>query len=200
MDPQTRAKVFEPFFTTKFQGRGIGLASAYGIVRTHKGHISVQSEKDKGTIFEIYFPACEVHSEASSRGSKRDLSDGRLTILIVDDEAVVVDVTQRILQSKGYRALTASSGEEGIEICKTHPGRIDLAILDVAMPTMGAVETFPLLKEHRPDTKVLLFSGYEMDNSVKDLLASGADSFLRKEVLLNEIGRILEREPMAIRA
>jgi signal transduction histidine kinase/ActR/RegA family two-component response regulator len=196
MDTQTRARVFEPFFTTKFQGRGIGLASAYGIVRTHKGHITVQSEKNKGTSFGIHFPAHETQPEKKASGEGGGLQDGRPTILIVDDEGVVVEVTQRILQSKGYHVLTANSGEEGLEICKEHPGAIDLAILDVAMPTMGAIETFPLLKEHRPDTKVLLFSGYEMDTSVKDLLAAGADSFLRKpvrsEVLLNEIARILE--------
>ncbi len=179
MDEATRARAFEPFFTSKFQGRGLGLAAVYGIVRDHAGYIDIDSRVGEGTTVRIHLPATEAEPEATPEPAKtvHKASD---TVLVVDDEQIIRKSTQRLLESMGYRVLTACDGVEAVDLAREHDGPIDVILLDVVMPRMDARGALPLLREARPGTPVILCSGYGSTDVVKNLLKDGAHCFLSK--------------------
>ncbi len=179
MDSETQAKVFEPFFSMKLQGRGLGLAAVYGIVKNHGGYISVYSEPARGAAFKVYLPVTD-ESPVKRRKSVSNVPTGTGTVLVVDDEPSVIDVTKRMLERLGYRTLTASNGHEAVELAKNFDGDIHLAILDMGMPVMGGAEAFPLLMAARPNLKVVVCSGYELDRAAQALLDAGASAFVQK--------------------
>ena len=196
IDPTVLARVFEPFFSTKFQGRGLGLAAAYGIVKNHRGYIGVESALGRGTTFSIYFPAIQASPELPPP-ILEPFPTGHETLLLVDDDEAVIEVTKAILERLQYRVLVARHGIEAVEIARTHPGTIDLAILDLGMPLAGGAESFPFLKAARPDMRVMISSGYEMNDVVQGLLSAGADAFLQKPYRVSALARgirqVLER-------
>ncbi len=151
MDEKTKARIFEPFFTTRIprQGKGLGLAAAYGIIRGHRGYISAASEVGHGTTVTICLPASNRAIVRESKVPPKGLQ-GQEKILIVDDELFIIDVTQDILKTFGYEVLTAKSGEEAIRIYREQQGSIDLVILDMIMPEMGGGEVFGHLKTINP--------------------------------------------------
>ncbi|KAA3615523.1 MAG: PAS domain S-box protein [Calditrichaeota bacterium] len=179
MRNETLVKIFEPFFSTKFKGRGLGLAAAYGIIKNHEGHIIAESEPGQGTIFKIYIPATESEPEELDESSL-NIPGGDETILVIDDESLILDISDRILTKFGYQVLLAHNGQEAIDIAKSFSGAIHLAILDLGMPILGGVDAFPLLRDAQPDMKVIICSGYELDDTARTLLNSGAVSFLQK--------------------
>ncbi|MFP5288437.1 MAG: ATP-binding protein, partial [Thermoanaerobaculia bacterium] len=160
MDAETLARVFEPFFSTKSEGTGLGLSTAYGIVRQSGGQIFVDSAPGKGARFSIYLPV--TREAAAARGGVAGfLTDaGSETILLVEDEEEVRRVLNQILVSKGYRVLQAASGEEALVISRLHRGVIDLLLTDVTMPQMMGPELAARVLAERPQTKVLYMSGY----------------------------------------
>ena len=164
MDKGTKERIFEPFFTTKglASGTGLGMASAYGIIKGHGGYIDVDSEKGKGTTFSIYLPAIEKVIE-----EKKVLSDelvkGKGTVLLVDDEEMVLEVGEELLTHLGYEVLLAENGQEALELYKKNQNEIDLVLLDMVMPVMGGGETFDRMKEIDTNVKVLLSSGYSLE-------------------------------------
>jgi PAS domain S-box-containing protein len=195
-------RIFEPFFTTKFQGRGLGLAAAYGIVKNHRGYIGVESVLGKGTTFSIYLPAVSAVTR-SAPPVQDPFPTGTETLLLVDDDEAVIDVTKSILERLRYRVLVARHGIEAVEIARSYNGQIHLALLDMGMPLAGGAEAFPFLKASRPEMRILISSGYEMNDVVEGLLAAGADAFLQKPhrvtALARGIRRVLDRQVAATR-
>ena len=181
MDEATRRLVFDPFFTTKEKGRGtgLGLASAYGIIKNHGGMINVASEIDQGTTFILHLP---LSTKAISREavSESELLRGSETILLVDDEAMIIDVGRAILQKLGYRVIVALNGREAIQMVARRSGDIQLVILDLVMPGMDGGKTFDRIREICPQLPVILSSGYAIDGQASEILRRGCNGFIQK--------------------
>jgi PAS domain S-box-containing protein len=183
--------IFEPFFTTKGAGRGtgLGLATVYGIIKNHNGHITCTSELGKGTTFTLYLPATEKEIIIEENESK--VIRGEETILLVDDEAYVRDVAKRQLQRLGYKAVTAGDGIEAVDIYKKKKKKIDLVLLDMVMPNLAGKETYRELKDINPDIKVVLISGFSQNDKATETLKEGALAFIQKPFKLYELSKIL---------
>ena len=190
MDKATRERVFDPFFTTKEtgSGTGLGLASAYGIIKNHGGFISVCSEPGSGTKFDIFLPASE-QAVAEQKEFAGEAIKGCETVLFVDDEEMVTDVTQDLLEDLGYKVLIGTTGQEAVEIYNQNRDLIDLVILDMIMPGMSGGETYDRLKAIDPGVKVLLSSGYSVEGQASEILARGCNGFIQKPFSVKEISR-----------
>jgi PAS domain S-box-containing protein len=199
MDEATKQRIFEPFFTTKEMGRGtgLGLASVYGIIRNHGGAIQVNSEEGRGTTFTIYFPVAEREVVQEQKILKGYLT-GSETILFVDDEKMVREISGKILKRLGYALFIAGSGKEAVAIYSKNRDKIDMVILDVIMPQMGGAETYNELRRIDPNVKVLIASGYSIDEQTEGMLAQGCRGFIQKpfgfEVLSRKIRSILDQK------
>jgi CheY-like chemotaxis protein len=197
MDSKTKARIFEPFFTTKTLGRGtgLGLASVYGIIKGHRGVINVYSEPGNGTTFSIYLPASET-VDAVEMKAPAPIAKGKETILLVDDEEIVLDVSREILEFLGYRVFAAANGQEAIDIFEEKKGEIDLVLLDMIMPGISGGETFDRLRQLDPAIKIILSSGYSVNGKAKEILDRGCQGFLQKpfhlEILSRRLREILD--------
>lgn len=189
MDKKTQQRIFDPFFTTKEMGRGtgLGLASAYGIIKNHGGIIDVFSKKGEGATFVIYLPASEKNVEDDAAAPTETITKGTETILIVDDEDMVLEVGKRLLHAIGYTVHTAQSGVEAIKLYKEQVDSIDLVILDMIMPEMSGGQALDQLRNIKPDLKVLLSSGYSIDSQADDIMARGCNGFIQKPFKLTEL-------------
>jgi PAS domain S-box-containing protein len=196
IDKKVIDHVFEPFFTTKEMGRGtgLGLASAYGIIKGHGGYIDVESQLGRGTTFYIYLPASDGVVTHVAEAAPKAVS-GKETILLVDDEQMVLEIGQKILERLGYAVITAQNGAQAVRIYKERHSWIDMIILDVIMPVMGGGDTFERIKQIEPDVKILLSSGYSLDGQVAAILQRGCAGFIQKpfniETLSAKIREIL---------
>lgn len=193
MDTKTLERIFDPFFTTKGLGRGtgLGLASVYGIIKAHGGYIDVDSKQGVGTTFHIYFPAIDksnIHSHIPHKGPDR-IKPGKGTILMVDDEEIIIDVSIEMLEKIGYRVLKALSGKEAISEYQASSAKIDLVILDLIMPKISGGEVYDKLKEINPQVKVLLSSGYSVDGQATEILKRGCNGFIQKPFNMEELSR-----------
>ena len=196
IDRKTRERIFEPFFTTKEMGRGtgLGLASVYGIIKSHSGYIEVHSVKEKGTTFTVYLPASEKEA-VREKTVPAAMLKGTGTILLIDDEKMILDVGRELLEELGYTVLSALSGREALDIFQKNSDKIDLVIMDMIMPGMGGGETFDRLRAINPNIKVLLSSGYSVNGQASKILHRGCDGFIQKPFNLNQlsekIGKIM---------
>jgi PAS domain S-box-containing protein len=190
MREEVRLRIFDPFFTTKEMGRGtgLGLASAYGIIKNHHGMINAYSEEGQGTTFNIYLPVSDekILPEQEMPGT---VLTGTETILFVDDEVEIMNLGQEILETLGYQVLTVTSGEEALKVFKTHLNKIALVILDMIMPDMSGGEVYDRMREIDGNIKVLLSSGYSVNGQANDILGRGCNGFIQKPFNLVELSR-----------
>jgi signal transduction histidine kinase/ActR/RegA family two-component response regulator len=195
MDPETLERIFEPFFTTKEIGigTGLGLASAYGIVKNHSGFIDVFSQKNKGSVFHIYLPATVKPLCSRPLPAPELPVRGSATILLVDDEQIIIDTLQPMLRKLGYRVITACSGQDALAIFREKGRDIDLVMLDLIMPGMGGDAVFDGLRQQRSDAKILLFSGYDAKANVADILNRGCNGFIQKPFSLAALSDALQK-------
>jgi nitrogen-specific signal transduction histidine kinase/CheY-like chemotaxis protein len=188
MDKKTQQRIFDPFFTTKEMGRGtgLGLASAYGILKNHRGIIHVYSELGQGTTFNIYLPVSE-----KTLKKKKDTTTGVIGgtegILLVDDEELVIGVGSQMLEKLGYRVQVATDGQEAINIYEANQEAIQLIILDMVLPGMGGGQIYDKLKKVNPKVKVLLSSGYTLDGIAAEILNRGCNGFIQKPFNLKQL-------------
>jgi PAS domain S-box-containing protein len=192
MDAKTQERIFEPFFTTKDLGRGtgLGLASVYGIVKGHRGYIDVQSQVGQGAAFTLYLPASGRQVAACK--PEPEAVKGSGTVLLVDDEEVIVEVASGMLKLLNYTVLTARSGSEALSLFTRQRERIDLVILDMIIPDMDGAQIFHRLKRLAPEVKVLLASGYSLKGKAAALLENGCSGFIQKPFNLQALSQKLE--------
>ena len=197
MNKEVLERIFDPFFTTKVRGRGLGLAAVFGLIRRHKGALFVESAEGVGTTFHVLLPWVEqlkVTQKKSDPIVAREFESG--TVLIVDDEEVVRNVTRQMLETSGFEVLTAASGREGIEIFKQMKKGIDAILLDLSMPDMDGREVFRELRQLAPDARVILSSGYSQVSSAVHFPDDALSGFLQKpyapEVLISKVRQVLE--------
>ena len=200
MDEKTQRRIFDPFFTTRDMGRGtgLGLASVYGIIKNHEGFINVESQKNRGTRLEFFLPASRKPAPPKQLAIEK-LPRGQGTVLLVDDEEMIIDVGKRMLDKLGYETLTAMNGTEALEIYKTRGNDISLVILDMVMPKVSGGETFDRLKQINPTIKVILCSGYSIDGQATEILKRGCNAFIQKpfnlKTLSQHIRAVLNNKP-----
>ncbi len=184
MEEAVRARIFEPFFTTKGRmgGTGLGLAMVYGIVRQAGGDVGVVSEPSRGATFSIFLPEASVESRATTDEASqlRDIQRGNETVLVVEDEPQLLDLTCRMLREQGYQVLRASDARQALQICSMHPGVIHLMVTDVVMPKMGGGELVQAVLPLRPRMRALYMSGYTDGTAVHHGVAVGQVPFLQK--------------------
>ena len=196
MDEATVAQIFEPFFSTKFTGRGLGLAAVYGIVRSSKGFIDLQSTPGAGTTFRVFLPASEkTHLTERAPSVPNQQPGGHSTILVVDDEEMIRRLACVALGSYGYAMLEAKNGKDALQVLAEAPSLPSLILLDLAMPVMGGDELVPILEKKYPGLKIVLTSGYPEEDARKGFQAGSVAGFLQKPytvvMLAEKIGEVL---------
>jgi len=190
MDESIRQQIFDPFFTTKDKGRGtgLGLASAYGIIKNHAGIITVNSQVGQGTRFNIYLPITDkkVYREVPIGTG---LVKGSETILLVEDEELVIQVGQALLERLGYRVIVAKDGKQAVDTIGKKGDGIDLVILDLIMPEMGGDKAFDLIREIQPAMPVILSSGYSLNDQANAIMRRGCNDFIQKPFTISALSQ-----------
>lgn len=192
MDEETLQRIFEPFFTTKKAGlgTGLGLASAYAIIKNHGGAIDVKSKPAVGTTFYLYLPATDK-SICEQQTVIEPVHRGAETILLVDDEDIILETGGEILKALGYRVLLAKDPHQSLDLYHRNLSDIDAVVLDLVMPGKGGGEVFDALRSMNPRVKVLLSSGYSLDGEASTILERGCDGFIQKPFTVEKLSRKL---------
>jgi len=195
MPEETRRRVFEPFFTTKGAGHGsgLGLAVVYGIVKAHGGCIDVESAIGSGTVVRIYLPPCLAPSSAAAPPAEADRPRERGTVLLVEDEEMLVEVGRVWLEEAGYRVLIAADGEEAVRVFEEHRGGVDVVVCDMGLPRRGGREVFFALRRLEPAQPVVLVSGFVEPSERVELTRSGVSAFLEKPYSEQQLLEVVAR-------
>ena len=189
-------KIFEPFFTTKEPGKGtgLGLSTVIAIVKSHGGFVKVESALGRGTDFEVYLPAStELESEDLSDGEGLLPHGNGETILLVDDESSILDITRETLETYGYKVITARDGAEAVGLFAQHKAVIDAVITDIMMPVMDGPTAIRNLRKMKSDLKVVASSGFVEEPKVKELIADGVQYFLHKPYTADKVLEVLAK-------
>ena len=197
MDEKTLERIFEPFYTTRpmGEGTGLGLASVFGIIKKHQGIITVESQVGVGSAFCVYLPAVlSDDSDQPLSKTQADMEQGKIekgtgTILVVDDEAYILNAAKAMLVNLGYDVLLATGGREAMAVFDQNPDLIALLILDLIMPDVSGETVFDHVKSVRPDVRVILSSGYSLDGQAESILDKGCDGFIQKPYTLNQLSQ-----------
>lgn len=203
MDSETLAQIFEPFFTTKPQGKGtgLGLAMVYGAVEQNHGHITASSQPAKGTTFRIYFPCLDQAADAIPKYTEHAHRRGSETILLVEDDQGLRELTTALLADHGYNVLTACNGSSALALARDYPGSIHLLLTDVVMPEMSGPDLAAQLKTHRSEMSVLFMSGYAgkllSHHGVFEAETALLTKPFTRQALLSRVGALLQRLPEA---
>lgn len=194
MNKETCQQVFDPFFTTKdkYLGTGLGLASAYGIIKNHGGVITVYSDLGHGTTISIYLPVSEKTAHIEAHVDDRIIR-GSGTILLVDDEDVVIDVGKPMLEKLGYGVIIAKGGKNAVDAVSERGDNIDLVILDLIMPGMDGSGTFDTIREIHPKMPIILSSGYSLKGKATDIMRRGCNAFIQKPFNINELSQLIRK-------
>jgi CheY-like chemotaxis protein len=200
MSKETESKIFDPFFTTKFIGRGLGLSAAYGIIANHNGWIAASTERGKGTEIRAYLPLQAAKETGPSENAlSHNAVIGDATLLVVEDEPMVLDAACTLLQKMNYRVLRAETGRDALEALRTSDASVDLVLLDVRLPDLEADVVYQEMHKIQPGIRVVLWSGYDNSGPVEDLLDAGADGFLQKpfskDRLIEKVLSVLGQRP-----
>jgi two-component system cell cycle sensor histidine kinase/response regulator CckA len=192
MDQATLQRIFEPFFTTRDvgEGTGLGLSTAYGIVRSHGGFISAESQPGVGSTFKVYLPACD--EQVTLEEPYQKTVRGKGTILLVDDEEMILKVGTQMLEALGYRVIQARGGQDALELYRERGGDVDLVLLDMIMPGMGGSQVFRGLRRMNPRARVLLCSGHSPEGEAQEGLMQGCLGFIQKPFRLEDLARTLQ--------
>jgi len=200
MDPATIARIFDPFFTTKFTGRGLGMAAVLGIVRGHRGAISIHSEPGRGATFRALLPAVsETAAPIARNAGDGDGWKGTGVVLLVDDEETVRSVGRRMIQKLGFDVVTANDGLEAAAVFKARAEEIVCVVLDLTMPNMDGAEAYRELQRMRADVPVVLSSGYNEQDAIHRFSGEGLAGFVQKPYTLSVLARKM-REVLGVDA
>jgi PAS domain S-box-containing protein len=192
MDEEIRRRIFDPFFSTKTRGRGLGLASVLGTIRSHQGSLCVHSTPGEGTVIRACFPRADLtRLEDQAVPIEQVAALGRGTVLIVDDEEFLRVLCSRMLRRLGYTVLLAEGGPEALEIYRSAKGRIDGVILDLVMPVMDGVEVLERLLNMDPNARVIMTSGYHEKEIAARFTGRGIAGFIQKPYVMSDLGKIL---------
>jgi PAS domain S-box-containing protein len=204
IDEEIRSRMFDPFFSTRASARGLGLAAVFGIVRAHGGVIRVASELDVGTTFELFFPLTHPRLQKPSQDPEAAVAaapalDGYVgsgTVLVVDDEALMREVSESILEESGFQVQTAVNGQEAVELFRRDPSAYRVVLLDRTMPVMSGVQALEEIRRLEPAARVILMSGYRESEVLRGLEDKGLSGFLQKpfrpDDLLRKVREALE--------
>ena len=197
---EIQSRIFDPFFTTKEMGKGtgLGLSMVYGIMQTHNGLVTLDSEVGQGTTFHLYFPAIKTNSETTDMNAARSPSRleptgllKKLCILLAEDESPLRAMIQEELEQQGARVLAAENGKKALQLFEEQGDRIDAVLLDVGMPEMSGTEVFRRIRLHNPHMSVILMTGYADSAEISQLMQTPGTALLRKPFDMNDLIKLL---------